>query len=278
MTASPRVDLAIVIVSFNTSRLTIQCLRSLNECLQTTSHQIVLVDNNSSDDTVEAVQHQYPNVKTIQLERNLGFAVATNRGIAATDSKLVLMLNSDTCVTNDNLATLTDVLNRTPGVAAVGPRLVDASGTLELSFGNMLGPLNEFRQKLLGIALAMEVEPVKEWLRYNTHISHYPDWISGACLLAKRSCGDEVGWLDERFFLYGEDVDFCASLREAGYHILFSPDAEVTHFRGQSGSTAPAKTNHFYRQSQLMFYKKHHPRCFAALRYYLKLRGQLPTN
>ena len=278
MRGPSHVELAIVIVSFNTSRLTIQCLQTLTECLRAMSHQIVLVDNASSDNTVQNVQLQYPQVKIIQLERNFGFAVATNRGIAATNSNLVLMLNSDTRVSDQNLATLTNVLTRTPGVAAVGPRLIDSTGNIELSFGNMLSPLNELRQKLIGTALTMEIEPVKEWLRHHSNISHYPDWVSGACLLVKRSCGDEVGWLDERFFLYGEDVDFCASLRTAGYRILFSPEAQVTHLRGQSGNTAPVRTNHLYRQSQLLFYKKHYPRYFAALRYYLSLRGQLPTN
>ena len=278
MTPTQCVDLAIVIVSYNTSRLTTNCLHSLTEFPQPMSHQIVIVDNGSSDDTVRVVRAQYPQVTIIELERNLGFAAATNRGIASTNSKFVLMLNSDTIVPSGSLATLIDVLANAPGVAVVGPRLIDATGRPELSFGNMLSPLNEFRQKLLGIALAMGIEPINEWLRYRTTTAHYPDWVSGACLLVKRSCGLEVGWLDERFFLYGEDVDFCASLRAGGYRILFSPETEVTHLRGQSGNAIPNRTNHIYRQSQLSFYRKHHPRFFTALRYYLELRGQLPPN
>jgi len=278
MTPTQCVDLAIVIVSYNTSRLTTNCLQSLTEVPQTVSHQIVIVDNGSSDDTVRIVRAQYPQVKIIELKRNLGFAVATNRGIASTNSKFVLMLNSDTIVPSGSLATLIEILAHTPGAAVVGPRLVDATGRPELSFGNMLSPLNECRQKLLGIALTLGIEPIKEWLRYRTTIAHYPDWVSGACLLVKRSCGLEVGWLDERFFLYGEDVDFCASLRAAGYRILFSPETQVTHLRGQSGNTIPNRTNHIYRQSQLSFYKKHHPQFFTALRCYLTLRGQLPPN
>jgi hypothetical protein len=100
--------------------------------------------------------------------------------------------------------------------------------------------------------------------------------VSGACLLVRRADALAAGLLDERYFLYAEDVDFCAALRALGRHILFVPDAEVVHLRGASGRKRPETTERAYRRSQLAFYEKHHPRWAPLLRGYLRLRGVLP--
>jgi GT2 family glycosyltransferase len=105
---------------------------------------------------------------------------------------------------------------------------------------------------------------------------HRPDWMSGACLLVRRTDAIAAGLLDPRYFLYAEDVDFCAALRSLGRHILFIPDAEVVHLRGASGRTRPVETNRAYRRSQVAFYEKHHPAWARVLRAYLWMRGQLP--
>ena len=104
------------------------------------------------------------------------------------------------------------------------------------------------------------------------------DWVSGACLLVSRADAEGVGLLDERFFLYTEDVDFCASLRARGRRILFTPAAEITHLRGRSRASAPAAMNAAYRRSQLAFYDKHHPGWAPVLRAYLRLKGELPAD
>jgi GT2 family glycosyltransferase len=98
------------------------------------------------------------------------------------------------------------------------------------------------------------------------------DWVSGACLLVRRAAAEQVGLLDERYFMYCEDVDFCAALRAAGHRILYAPEVVVTHLRGRSRATAPAATTRRYRDSQLAFYRKHHPRWARLLRWYLAAR------
>jgi GT2 family glycosyltransferase len=155
-------------------------------------------------------------------------------------------------------------LEREPAVAVAGPRLVDASGRPELSFGRMITPFNEWRQKR--IARTGDVEAL-------TRRRQYPDWVSGACLLVRRTDAEAVGGLDERFFMYTEDVDFCASIRARGRRVLFTPAAEVMHLRGRSAAIAPAATRVAYRRSQLAFYEKHHPGWVPVLRLYLWLRG-----
>jgi GT2 family glycosyltransferase len=128
----------------------------------------------------------------------------------------------------------------------------------------MIGPLNEWRQKRL--ARSGRVDAL-------TRQRRYPDWVSGACLLVRRADAEQVGGLDERYFMYAEDVDFCAAIRARGRRILFASEVEVIHLRGRSAASARAATHRAYRRSQLAFYEKHHPRWLPLLRLYLRLRN-----
>jgi N-acetylglucosaminyl-diphospho-decaprenol L-rhamnosyltransferase len=120
------------------------------------------------------------------------------------------------------------------------------------------------------------IGPVVRWVRRATSSEHDVDWVSGACLLVRRSAAEAAGLLDERYFLYTEDVDFCAAIRAQGHRVLFTPAAEVIHLRGCSRATAPVASMWAYRKSHLAFYDKHHPGWVRALRLYLRLKGQLP--
>ncbi len=267
---------AIVIVSFNTRDDLCACLGSLHEAPPAATHRIVVVDNASSDGSLEAVRDGWPAVELIEMGRNAGYASANNAGIRATASELVLLLNSDTIVPAGSIEHLIARLDGDPASVAAGPRLIGADGAVELSFGQMISPWNEARQKWRVRTLARG----PDWLRHrivrDRERTHHPDWVSGACLLVRRAAGDAAGWLDERFFLYGEDVDFCAGLRAAGGQILYTPEAEIIHRRGRSGRTNPAATRAAYRRSHLAFYAKHHPRWLPLLRLYLRLQGELP--
>jgi GT2 family glycosyltransferase len=120
--------------------------------------------------------------------------------------------------------------------------------------------------------------PVSSWVERTTRREQYVDWVSGAALLVRRRDAESVGLLDERYFLYTEDVDFCAALRARGRRILFTPEAWITHLRGRSRATAPAAINAAYRRSHIAFYEKHHPRWAPLLRAYLRLKKQLPDR
>lgn len=268
--------LAIVIVSFNTRQLLHACLRSLHAAPPDVPCTIVVVDNASADGSADAVRATWPNVRVIEMGRNAGFAAATNVGIQAGDSELVLLLNSDTIVPPASIDRLVAALDADAAAAAAGPRLVDRDGKVELSFGRMLSPWNEARQKLIALGIAAAIPPFTRWFDRRVTTPHHPDWVSGACLLVRRDAGAAAGWLDERFFLYGEDVDFCAALRAAGHRILFSPDAEVIHLRGQSRAADRDAANAAYRRSQLAFYVKHHPWWAGILRLYLRARRRYP--
>lgn len=269
-------DLSIIIVSFNTAGELADCLASLRASPPSISHDIVVVDNASTDGTAEIIRADWPEVRLIVHARNVGFAAANNAGILAVDSEFVLLLNSDTVVRSGAIDTLVAELRGRPGLAAIGPRLVDPQGRVELSFGPMMGPLNELRQKCLVTLHARGVAPVSRLVERRTRRAQQPDWVSGACLLVRRADAVAAGLLDERYFLYAEDVDFCAALRARGRAIGFTPAAEIVHLRGASRRTRPVASERAYRRSQLAFYEKHHPEWAGVLRLYLRLRGKLP--
>ena len=264
--------LAVVIVSYNCRADLDRCLTTLGTAAARTPHHVVVVDNASGDGTPAWLRDRWPHVQLIEAGANLGFSRATNLGIRQTASELVLLLNPDTVPGAGQLDRLVGALDTHLDAAAIGPRLVDLDGRAELSFGRMISPPTELRQKLLVRGHARRWPVVSGLVEGMTRRSQVVDWVSGACLLARRADLEAVGLLDERFFMYTEDVDLCASLRARGRTIWFVADVEVVHARGRSAATAPAETRAAYRRSHLAFYRKHHPRWAALLAWYLDRR------
>jgi GT2 family glycosyltransferase len=265
-------QLSILIVSYNTVGDLEQCLDSLLQSPPGVSHEIVVIDNASRDDSVDAVKARRPQVRLIPLESNAGFARANNIGFHETQSDLVLLLNSDTIVPAGAIDHLVRQMRELPGASIVGPRLVNGRGAAELSFGRMMGPLAELRQKFLTRAAG------QERIEEMTSRAQAVDWVSGACLLVRRADAESAGLLDERYFMYCEDVDFCAAIRSRGGRVYFTPATQVIHLRGRSARVDGPSTNAAYRKSHLAFYEKHHPAWAPILRLYLALQGKLPPK
>jgi GT2 family glycosyltransferase len=270
--------LSIVIVSFNARADLDRCLASLHAAPPAIAHDITVVDNASTDGGPAFIRAAYPRVRVIEQARNLGFAAANNIGIRATSGEWILLLNGDTVVPPGALDTLVARLAAHPDAAVAGPRLVDGDGRTEISFGAMISPFTELRQKIVGRLHAARVPVAAGWVERLARTERYVDWVSGACLLVGRADAVAAGLLDERFFLYTEDVDFCAAIRRRGRRVLFAPAATVVHHRGRSRASAPAAAAAGYRRSQIAFYEKHHPRWASLLRRYLAWRGQLPRD
>ena len=256
--------LSIIIVSFNARADLVRCLESLHAAPPRAAHEIIVVDNASTDGSADAAR-RWPDVHVIANGENLGFARANNVGIRASTGELLLLLNSDTIVPVGAIDRLLDRLQQRADAAVIGPRLVDGQGRAELSFGRTLGPFNELRQQWRTRRPAL-VDAL-------TRRPHAPDWVSGACLLVRRADAEAVGLLDERYFMYDEDVDFCVAMRARGRAVLFTPDVEIVHLRGRSAASAPAATTRAYRRSQIAFYEKHRPGWAPVLKLYLRLRG-----
>ncbi len=271
-------QLSIIIVTFNSASHIGACLQSLRAHAPRGSHEILVVDNASTDDTQAIVARDWPAVRLLQTGANLGFAVANNRGIRATSGERILLLNPDAAVTPGAVDTLMDALDRDERVAIAGPRIVDDAGRAELSFGPHIGPLAELVQKVRVTGHARGWPVVSAWAERATTTPQFPDWVSGACWMARRDVLEAVGLFDERFFLYTEDVDLCARVRTAGHRVAFVPSAVVRHVRGASRATVSSATELHYRRSQLAFYEKYHPRVAPLLRTYLMLKGALPDT
>jgi hypothetical protein len=265
--------LTIVIVSFNARADLQACLTSVAAHPPTRPYEIVVVDNASTDGSADAAREA--GARVIALDENVGFAAANNVGIRATESDLILLLNSDTIVPAGALDALAERLEARSDVAIAGPRLVDASGRPEWSFGKMIDPIVEWRRKNNQREIDKGSEEQSEWLEGETSREHVVDWVSGACLLVRRADAESAGLLDERFFLYTEDVDFCWSVRQLGRQVLFTPAATVMHLRGRSRASQPESSRHAYRRSQIAFYEKHHPLWVPLLRLYLLVKGEL---
>ena len=265
--------LDILIVNFNTAADLRVCLRSLHDAPPSRPHTICVVDNASTDGSQAMVTTEFPGVTLLPLERNVGFAAANNVGIRHTRSPLILLLNSDTLVPAGAVDRLIERLEATGAVAA-GPRLVNVQGDPEVSWGPMLTPWGEARQALrvrqAGSSTPRARRRVERW----TSVEREVDWVTGACLLVCREAAEAVGLLDERYFMYEEDVDFCAALRARGGRVLFAPSAEVVHKRGGSFAATGGAASPLYDRSHLAFYAKHAPQWVPLLRLWLLLRGR----
>jgi N-acetylglucosaminyl-diphospho-decaprenol L-rhamnosyltransferase len=266
----------IIIVTHNSQAELSACLQALTASTGLGLMTITVVDNCSSDGTPQVVARDWPAVALIQPGSNLGFASGNNLGIRASTSELVLLLNPDTVVAADAISRLVGELADHTEAAAAGPRLIDERGVAELSFGWTISLFGELQQKVIG-ALYRRGAPlvrarVNRWLRTPGE----REWISGACMLARRADLEAVGLFDERYFMYTEDVDLCVSLRRLGRTIRFVPEAHVVHHRGRSAKRNP-HTESMRRRSQLAYYRKHHPRWAPLLTLYLRLTGKHPS-
>ena len=266
-------DLDVILVNFNTRHELLACIASIHAHPPSGGHRIFVVDNGSRDGSVGALQAEWPHVRVFALERNIGFAAANNIALRESDAPLVLFLNSDTLVTAGALDVLIQRLRET-GATAAGPRLVDGGGRPEISYGSMLSPLAELAQFGRQRAGASANRLARWYVAGLVSRERVVDWVSGACLLVRREAAVAAGLFDERYFLYEEDVDFCAALRARGGLILFTPRAEVVHLRGRSRGVSGGRAASEYDRSHLAFYEKHAPGWAPLLRWWKRVRGR----
>lgn len=265
------IAISIVIVSYNARGDLERCLGSLRDAPPVASHEVIVVDNASTDASADAAAAL--GARVIRLSENVGFAAGNNAGIRASAGELLLLLNSDTVVPPGAIDALASVLSANPDVGVVGPRLVDGHGRAELSFGSMISPWTEWRRRRLMRRLAENDPGTRALVESLTREQQSPDWVSGACLMVRRRDALLVGLLDERYFMYTEDVDFCAAIRARGLRILFVPQVQIVHLRGRSAASAEHATRVGYRRSHIAFYEKHHPWMAPLIRIYHRMRG-----
>lgn len=251
--------LSVIIVNWNTCDLLHDCLASLQKASKAFQAQIEIfvVDNNSDDHSVAMVRQQFPMVRLTCNSENVGFARANNQAIALCQSKYILLLNSDTVVSPNALNQLYSFMEIHPDVAVVGPTLLNVDGSFQASYGQFPTVSTYFWQ-LLGLASFFYGIHFPSASPENSQTTQDVDWVGGACLLCRRSALATVGLLDEQFFMYAEEMEWCYRFKQHGWRVCFLPPATIIHIGGGSSEIARPKVLARQWRSNLYFLRKHH--------------------
>ena len=257
--------LSVVIVNHNAKRFTVNCLASVAE-KTTVPHEIVLVDNASSDDVLTEVGARFPDVRIITNERNAGFAHANNQGMQAARGSYVILLNNDTILKNAALDRMAAFLDAHEHVGALACKLYDGDGvTIQHNCRAFPAPLDTLfsRASLLTRLLPNNPRSARNLVKdFDYQSVREVDWVSGAALMTRRATIDDVGLLDDQlYYMYWEDTDWCRRLRGRGWTVYFTPDAEIIHYGGQGGTRLESLPHNV----SMMFHKH-----YSAYKYFRK--------
>ena len=250
-------ELSVIIVNWNTRNLLCQCVDSLTQTLKKIDTEIFVVDNGSTDGSVAAVREKFAEVKLIENPVNLGFAKANNQVLAISKGRYLLLLNPDTQVKDEAIFQMLSFMNNRPEAGLVGAQLLNSNGSKQNSIANFPSLATELLNKNLLRWLFPERFPGKE-KDYRDPIE--VDSVIGACMMVRRGAIEQVGLLDEEFFLFLEETDWCYRIKKAGWKIFHLPQAEVFHFQGKSADAHKEKAKVEYYRSRYHFFRKNRGR------------------
>lgn len=252
-------DLSIIIVNWNVKDLLKICLQSACKPSPGLTTEIIVVDSASADGSPQMVQKEFPQICLIASNENIGYAKGNNVGINAAQGRYLLLLNPDTVVEKDALSCLIDYMDAHPAVGAAGPQLLWPDGAVQSS---------RRRFPTLG-SLFWESTLLGQWFPNNRHVQNYHftdqspdkiqlvDWVVGAALLIRREAWQQTGPIDESFFMYFEETDWCRRCAEAGWKIHYMPQAKITHYEGKSSEQIVAARTIRFQRSKLRYTRKY---------------------
>jgi GT2 family glycosyltransferase len=261
-------DVSIIIVNWNTKEFLLPCVRSVLEGEQRISREVIVVDNGSQDGSEDEVKKTIPLIHLVENEKNLGFARAVNQGIQNASGKYVLLLNPDTRVKNGAIEQLMSFMDAHPEAGVVGAQLLNADGSKQNSIANFPSLATELLNKHLLRWLSPKRFPGKERI-YSDPIE--VDSVIGACMMVRRGVIEQVGVLDEDYFLFLEETDWCYRMKRAGWRIYHVPDAEVYHCQGKSAEKEKKRARVEYFRSRYHFFKKNK----GSLQWFILIVGVL---
>ncbi len=253
-------DLSVLIVNYNAEAHLKKCLQSLYKATAHLPLEVIVVDNASSDTSLDMLANDFPQVRVIALPENLGFARANNLMMREAKGRFLLLLNNDTLVPSGSIETMLRIMEERPQVGVLGPLTRNEDGSVQISYGRMISFHAELIQKVLSAGYEAGNRLLRWHVVRRSKKEAYPDWVSGACLMLRAAVLEQTGEIDGTFFMYAEDVDFCHRVRQTGFRVLYTPEAEMVHLRGRSAEINSEKTAVEYRRSQLYFYSKHYGR------------------
>jgi GT2 family glycosyltransferase len=255
-----RACIAVVIVNYNVRDLLDQALRSLYATAETLISEIWVVDNASTDGSVEFLSANWPQVRVLSNGKNCGYGCANNQGIAQSKAKYILILNPDTVIQRGALQELVEFMESRAQAGICGPKIVSPEGRFRpecrrgfptplVAFSRLFGLSTLMpRSRLFGKYYLTYLDP-----DYETQV----DALSGACMMTRREAVEGVGYFDEDYFLYGEDIDWCWRMQRAGWEVWYIPRASITHVKGASMRRSPSRPDWFFFEAMRIFVRKH---------------------
>jgi len=252
-------DVSIIIVNWNTRDILRGCLSSIFQRTQGIEFEVIVIDNGSSDRSVEMVEAEFPQVVVIANAENRGFAAANNQGIAIAKGRYVLLLNSDTIILDDVIKKTVLFADAHREAAVVGCRVLNADRTLQQTCFMFPSVLN----MLLAATYLYKLFPRNRFFgrermtRWNRNSVSEVDVVTGCFMLVRREAIEQIGLMDERFFVYGEETDWCYRFKKNGWKIMFTPDGQIIHYGGQTTRQMARKFRLQVLGSQLIFMKLH---------------------
>ena len=264
---SKKVKLSIIIVNWNVKEDLIKCLTSLHKNPPSYVFEVIVIDNASTDGSVEAVRNKFPDVVVIAKSQNLGFAAGNNQGIERSQGEYILLLNPDTIVHPHSLDILVEFMDKNKDVGICGPQLLNQDGTIQPSargFPTFRGAL--YRHTIFRYLRLFRYE-YKKWLMksFDHKTKMDVDQVMGAALMIRQSIIRDIGPMDEGFFMYYEEVDLCYRMKQAGWRIVFTPEAKITHLGGKSSGQIPVRKRIMAMTSLLKFFRKHRGKSITAV-------------
>jgi len=252
--------LSIVIVNYNTQTLLQSCLESVYAGANGTPLDIWVVDNNSRDGSVSMLHERFPVVRVVANPANVGFSRANNTVIAQTRSEYILLLNPDTLIIDDAIERMVRFMDERPHVGIAGCKVLNRDGTLQLACRRSIPTPGVAFCRLSGLS---RVFPGNQRVaRYNLTYQnpdepHEVDAVSGAFLMIRRKVVEDIGLLDERFFMYGEELDWCLRAKRAGWAVMYYPGAQIIHYKGESTKYNSRRAALEFHRAMYLFHRKH---------------------
>jgi hypothetical protein len=267
-TACPRepLDLSIIIVNWNARDLLTRCLQSVYDTTSNLDFEVIVVDNASNDGSQAMIRQRFPQVRLIENDQNVGFARANNQALTVSRGRYFLLLNSDTIVLPHALEKMVQFADAHAESGLIGCKLLNSDGSLQKSWASFPTFWSEVLGRNFRVRRRVEEEP----------LAYEVDWVGGACLLVQPAAINEVGLLDESFFMYSEETDWCFRMRRQGWKVYYLPGVEVIHLGGGSASRTNATQLVRLYDSKIRFFRKHYgARQTSLLRYGLAVVNAL---
>ena len=267
-------DISIIIVSWNVEGLLRDCLRSIVKTKGALAVETIVVDSGSHDDTPNMVRREFPDVQLIARSDNVGFPKGNNLGLEVANGRYLLLLNPDTIVHKNALQTMFAYMENNETVGMVGAQLLNADGSHQSS-------RRRFPTFWTGLFESTWLESFAPKSILNAYYvkdsgndeTADVDWVMGACMFVRREAFERVGWMDEDYFMYSEELDWCRRMKEADWRIVYLPTAKVTHLVGKSSEQAVTHRHINFNRAKLRYFKKYHGSMAALLLRALLLKG-----